>query len=146
MTRVITLFIASFLVTAIFSSSLKVFFADVSWNEVLTKGLLIPCFTWSVQLVASFVLLSRDRRLVYWTQLGWVCLIGSFALLPAAFHNFSSSQPLVIISVVNVLSSVVLMFVVLSYRLRHRGFHFGWAFSFLLVIAINMSLYLYSVL
>jgi hypothetical protein len=146
MKRVIALFIASFLVTAVFSSSLKVFFTEVSWSEVLTKGLLIPCFTWSVQLIASFVLLSSERRLVYWTQLGWVCLIGSFALLPAAFYNFASSQPLVMISVANVLASVVLMFAVLGHRLRQRAFHWGWTTSFLLVIVINMSLYLYSVL
>ena len=146
MKRIIALFIASFLITAVFSASLKVFFTEVSWNEVLTKGLLIPCFTWSVQLIASAVLLNSERRLVYWTQLGWVCLIGSFALLPAAFYNFASSQPLVMISVANVLASVVLMFVILSRRLWLRRFHFGWALSFMLVITINMSLYLYSVL
>ena len=146
MKRVIALFIASFLVTAVFSASLKVFFTEVSWSEVLTKGLLIPCFTWSVQLIASFVLLDAERRVVYWTQLGWVCLIGSFALLPAAFYNFASSRPLVMISVANVLASVVLMFVVLGHRLRQHEFHWGWTMSFVLVIAINMSLYLYSVL
>ena len=146
MKRIIALFVAAFLVTAVFSASLKVFFTEVSWSEVLTKGLLIPCFTWSVQLIASFVLLSSERRVVYWTQLGWVCLIGSFALLPAAFYNFTWSRPLVMISVANVLASVVLMFVVLGYRLRKRAFHWGWTLSFLLVIVINMSLYLYSVL
>jgi len=146
MKRVIVLFIASFVVTAVFSASLKVFFTEVSWSAVLTKGLLIPCFTWSVQLIASFVLLSSERRLVYWTQLGVVCLVGSFALLPAAFYNFASSQPRVMISVANVLASVVLMFVVLGHRLRQRAFHWGWTMSFVLVIAINMSLYLYSVL
>jgi len=146
MKRIIALFVASFLVTAVFSSSLKVFFNEVPWSEVLTKGLLIPSFTWSVQLIASFVLLSSERRLVYWTQLGWVCLIGSFALLPAAFYNFASSKPLVMISVANVLASVVLMLVMLSYMLRRRAFHWGWAISFLFVIVVNMSLYLYSVL
>lgn len=146
MKRIISLFVASFFVTAIFSSSLKVFFADVSWSEVLTKGLLIPCFTWSVQLIASALLMNTERRVIYWTQLGWVCLIGSFALLPAAFYNFASSQPMMMISVANVLASVVLMFVTLYFRLKQRGFNFGWALSFLFVITVNMSLYLASVL
>jgi len=33
--KIILLFIGSFLVTAIFSASLKVFFQEVSWREVL---------------------------------------------------------------------------------------------------------------
>ena len=43
--KIILLFIGSFLV--VFSASLKVFFQEVSWREVLIKGLLIPCFTWT---------------------------------------------------------------------------------------------------
>lgn len=145
MIQIVLLFIASFLVTAIFSTSLKVFFADVPWSEVLTKGLVIPCFTWTVQFILSAVLLTRERMLDYWTQLGLICLIGSFALLPAAAYNFIATNPVEIVSKANVLASVVLMFGVLILRLRSRGFHIAWAFSFLLVISVNMSLYLYSV-
>jgi hypothetical protein len=145
MIQIIFLFIASFLVTAIFSSSLKVFFIEVSWTEVLTKGLVIPCFTWSVQLILSAILLTRARMLDYWTQLGWVCLIGSFVLLPAALYNFIAANPSETVSKVNVLASVFLMFAILIVRLRSRGFHLAWALSFLVVITINMSLYLYSI-
>ncbi len=146
MIQIIILFIASFIVTAVFSASLKVFFTDVPWSEVLTKGLVIPCFTWTVQLILSALLLNTERRVIYWTQLGWVCLIGSFLLWPAAFYNVIASKPLVAVSVANVLASVLMMFVILLRRLRQREFHVGWALSFLLVICINMSLYLYSVL
>jgi hypothetical protein len=91
MRKIICLFIGSFLVTAVFSASLKVFFQEVSWREVLIKGLLIPCFTWTIQLLLSAVFLKSQDRLTYWNRLGWVCLIGSFALLPAAFYNLRST-------------------------------------------------------
>ena len=144
--RILVLFLLSALVTAVFSTSLIVFFHDIPWSEALTKGLLIPCFTWTMQLILSAVLLNSARRLIYWTQLGWVCLTGSIALLPAAFYNFLFPQPPVAISVVNVLGSVVLMTVLLHTRLRAREFHWAWTLSFVLLISINMSLYLYSVI
>jgi hypothetical protein len=71
MKRIIPLFIGSFLVTAIFSASLKIFFQAVSWREVLIKGLLIPCFTWTVQLLLSAAFLKTEDRLTYWNRLGW---------------------------------------------------------------------------
>src|SRR5678809_695896 len=81
MKKIILLFLSSFLVTAVFSASLKVFFQTVSWREVLIKGLLIPCFTWTIQLLLSAIFLDGKSRLRYWNRLGWVCLIGSIALL-----------------------------------------------------------------
>ena len=142
---VILLFILSFIVTAAFSASLKVFFTLALWGEVLSKGLLIPCFTWTVQLVLSAVLLRGERRVVYWGQLGLVCLIGSVALLPAAIYNLTATRPLAVVSVSSVLTSVVLMASSLYVRLRRRGFHGLWAASWVLLILVNMSLYLYSV-
>ena len=146
MKKIILLFIASFLVTAIFSASLKAFFETVSWREVLTKGLLIPCFTWTVQLLLSAVFLDGKSRLRYWNRLGWVCLIGSIALLPAAFYNYLTVQPSVWLSIVNVLASVVLMAVTLHVLLRRDGFRRQWTLSWVVLIVINMSLYLSSVL
>ena len=132
--------------TAVFSASLKVFFHEVSRREVLVKGLLIPCFTWTVQLLLSAVFLTTEDRLTYWNRLGWVCLIGSVALLPAAFYNMSSATPSVWLSVVNVLASVLLMAVTLHFLLRRAGFRWLWTLSWVLLIVINMSLYLSSVL
>ena len=71
MKKIILLFVGSFLVTAVFSASLKVFFQSVSWREVLIKGLLIPCFTWTVQLLLSVAFLKTEDRLTYWNRLGW---------------------------------------------------------------------------
>lgn len=146
MKKIILLFIGSFLVTAVFSASLKAFFETVSWREVLLKGLLIPCFTWTIQLLLSAVFMDAKSRLRYWTWLGWVCLIGSFALLPAAFYNFLTAQPSVWISIVNVLASVVLMAITLHVLLRRDGFRWQWTLSWVVLIVINMSLYLSSVL
>jgi hypothetical protein len=142
----IVLFIGSFLVTAVFSASLKIFFHELSWREVLIKGLLIPCFTWTIQLLLSAIFLKSEHRLTYWNRLGWVCLIGSIALLPAAFYNLRSATPLVWISILNVLASVVLMAVTLHFFLRRAGFRWLWTLSWGVLIVINMSLYLSSVL
>jgi hypothetical protein len=146
MRKIILLFVGSFLVTAVFSASLKVFFQAVEWREVLLKGLLIPCFTWTVQLLLSAAFLDRQSRLKYWNRLGWVCLIGSVALLPAAFYNYLTALPWVWISIVNVLVSVVLMAITLHLLLRRAGFRWLWTLSWVVLIAINMSLYLSSVL
>ena len=146
MKKIILLFIGSFLVTAVFSASLKVFFQAVSWREVLLKGLLIPCFTWTIQLLLSAAFLKAQDRLTYWNRLGWVCLIGSIALLPAAFYNFLSATPRVWLSILNVLASVVLMAVTLHVLLQRAGFRWLWTLSWVILIVINMSLYLSSVL
>ena|SRR5689334_17157885 len=146
MKKIILLFIGSFLVTAVFSASLKVFFQALSWREVLIKGLVIPCFTWTVQLLLSAVVLDGKSRLRYWNRLGWVCLIGSIALLPAAFYNFLAMKPSVWISIANVLGSVVLMAITLHTLLRRDGFRWQWTLSWVVLIVINMSLYLSSVL
>jgi len=121
-------------------------FQEVSWREVLIKGLLIPCFTWTVQLLLSAAFLKTEDRLTYWNSLGWVCLIGSIALLPAAFYNLRSAKPLMWISILNVLASVVLMAVALHFLLRRAGFRWLWTLSWVVLIVINMSLYLSSVL
>lgn len=142
---IVILFVLSFFVTAAFSVSLRVFFAHASWGEVLSKGLLIPCFTWSMQLLLSWAFLRGERRLIYWRELGVVCLIGSVALLPAAIYNLTASRPIATVSVLSVLASVSLMAFSLYLRLRRRGFHGLWAASWVLLILVNMSLYLYSV-
>lgn len=143
--RIAVLFALSFLVTAIFSASLKVFFAADSWAETLAKGLGIPCFTWAVQLALSFAYLRGARRMIYWEQLGVVCLVGSAALLPAALYNFAAAAPRPEASAANVLASVVLMAALLFGRVRRHGFAAGWAASWIALICVNMSLYLYSI-
>jgi hypothetical protein len=142
---IIILFALSFFVTSIFSASLKVFFTSESWLAVLGKGIIIPCFTWTVQLILSTIYLNRERRIIYWTQLGYVCLIGSVALLPAAFYDFLATKASPVVPVFNVLLSVCLMGMLLYLRLRSRGFKMRWAMSWLVLIIINMALYLSSI-
>lgn len=143
--RIAVLFALSFLVTAIFSASLKVFFAADSWGEVLGKGLLIPCFTWAAQLLLSVAYLRGTRRLIYWEQLGVVCLAGSAALMPAAAYNFAAASPQPLVSAANVLASVALMGAMFYGRVRRHGFGARWAASWIALICLNMSLYLYSI-
>ena len=143
--RIAVLFALSFLVTAIFSASLKTFFAADSWGEVLAKGLLIPCFTWAAQLLLSVAYLRGARRLIYWEQLGVVCLAGSAALMPAAAYNFATASPQPLVSAVNVLASVILMAAMFYGRVRAHGFGARWAASWIALICLNMSLYLYSI-
>ncbi|HKU72505.1 MAG TPA: hypothetical protein VJR02_01170 [Pyrinomonadaceae bacterium] len=73
-------------------------------------------------------------------------MIGSSALLPAAFYNILTVQPWVWISIINVLASVVLMAMTLHVLLRRDGFRWQWTLSWVVLIVINMSLYLSSVL
>ena len=143
--RVAVLFALSFLVTAIFSASLKTFFPAESWGVVLAKGLLIPCFTWAAQLALSLAYLRGARRVVYWEQLGIVCLAGSAALMPAAVYNYAAASPRPGVSALNVLASVALMGAMFYGRVRAHGFGARWAASWIALILVNMSLYLYSI-
>lgn len=143
--NIVILFVLSFLVTAVFSVSLKTFFAAESWTLNLSKGLLIPCFTWTVQLVLSAFLLRGAERIFYWTQLGIICLVGSIVLLPAGFYNFAVDVPSPFISIFSVLLCVAIMCVTLYFRLKPRGYNPFWTIGWTATIIVNMSLYAYSI-
>jgi hypothetical protein len=143
--NIAVLFVLSLLVTAVFSVSIKTFFAAESWVLNLSKGLIIPCFTWTVQLILSAFLLRGAERFFYWTQLGKICLIGSIALLPAAFYNFAVDMPSPYISIFSVVLCVVIMCVTLYFLLKPRGYSVLWTIGWTATIIVNMSLYAYSI-
>jgi hypothetical protein len=143
--NIVILFVLSFLVTAVFSVSIKKFFAAESWTLNLSKGLLIPCFTWTVQLVLSAFLLRGAERVFYWTQLGIICLVGSIALLPAGFYNFAVDAPSPYVSIFSVLLCVAIMCVTLYFLLKPRGYNMLWTIGWTATIIVNMSLYAYSI-
>lgn len=143
--NIVILFVLSFLVTAVFSVSLKAFFATEAMTRDLSKGLIIPFFTWTVQLILSAVLLRGDERLFYWTQLGVICLIGSVALLPAAFYNFAVESPLPVVSIASVLLCVAIMCATLYFRLKPHRYNILWTIGWTATIIVNMSLYAYSI-
>jgi len=143
--NIFILFVLSFLVTAVFSVSLKTFFADETMTRDLSKGLIIPFFTWTVQLLLSAFLLRGAERIFYWTQLGIICLIGSVALLPAAFYNFAVDTPSPLVSIGSVLLCVAIMCVTLYFRLKPRDYNLLWTIGWTLTIIVNMSLYAYSI-
>ena len=143
--NIFILFLLSFLVTAVFSVSLKTFFPTESLALDLSKGLVIPFFTWTVQLLLSALLLRGGERIFYWTQLGVICLVGSVALLPAAVYNFASSAPSPRILIFSVLLCVLIMCVTLYFRLKPEKYSPLWTLSWTATIIVNMTLYAYSI-
>jgi len=143
--HIIILFALSFIVTAVFSVSLKTFFAGEALTRDLSKGLIIPFFTWIVQLSLSAFLLRGEELLFYWTQLGIICLIGSIALLPAAFYNFAVAAPSLFVSIASVLLCVAIMCVTLYFRLKTRSYSSLWTIGWTATIIVNMAIYSYSI-
>jgi hypothetical protein len=137
-------FIAGAAVTAIFSGSLAAVAKNAGPVEVLIVGMLVPSFSWVVQLSASTIGLPHELRRLYWGDLSWVCLVGSVALLPAAIINLSLSPAPLWVSAVNVLASVALMGALLFRRTGRQGISPVWPVSWCLTISVNMSLFVWS--
>lgn len=137
-------FIAGGVVTAVFSASLAWLTSKADLVEVLTVGMVVPSFTWAVQLTASAALMTPERRRVYWSDLGRICLLGSVALLPGALVNLSVPQPPRWASVANVLLSVLIMAAALFHRSARHGTALGWPISWCLTITVNMLLFLWT--
>ena len=103
-------FAAGGAVTVIFSGSLAALASHAGLVEVLTIGMLVPCFTWVVQLGASAFALAPSKRRLYWGDLGRICLIGSDrSLACAAIANLCLSRAPLWISAANVLLSGAIM-------------------------------------
>ncbi len=137
-------FLAGAVVTAVFSGSLATLAVNASLAEVLWVGMLVPSFTWVVQLSASGLAFPADRRRIYWGDLGRICLIGSFALLPAAVANFCLPGPPLWLSAANVLASVALMAATLFRLSARHGIAIRWPISWCLTITVNMMLFVWS--
>jgi hypothetical protein len=112
--------------------------------EVLAIGMLVPSFTWLVQLSASALRMSAMQRRLYWGDLGRICLLGSVALLPGGVYNLLVPKPALWISVANVLFSVVVMAVYLFRLTARQGLGWGWAASWCATITLNMSIFAWS--
>jgi hypothetical protein len=137
-------FVAGAAVTSIFSGSLAALASNAGLVEVLTVGMLVPCFTWIVQLGASAVALPSAHRRLYWGDLGRICLLGSVALLPAAIANLCLQHAALWLSAANVLASVALMGADLFRRSYRHGIAVGWPSSWCITITVNMLLFLWS--
>ena len=137
-------FAAGAAVTAIFSSSLAALAAHARLAEVLVVGMLVPSFTWVVQMGVSAARMPGAVRRLYWGDLGRVCLLGSVALLPAAIVNLSLPRAPLWLSGANVLVSVALMGVALFRRSARQGIGPGWPISWCLTISVNMGLFIWS--
>ena len=125
MGKIIVLFIAAILLTAVFSYSLQVFLQE-DWIRLTLTTMLIPCFTWSILLLISYKKLTMQKCLKYFVIAGWVCVIGSAVLVPAGIYNFMVNSPDVKISVISVLFCVVLMSVLFFVLLKKNKFSSKW--------------------
>ena len=132
---------AGAMVTAVFSGSLAALARNADLAEVLMVGMIVPSFTWVVQMTASGIGLPSALRRLYWGDLGRVCLLGSIALLPAAIVNLCLPQAPLWLSAGNVLTSVALMAVELFRRSARQGIAPGWPVSWCLTITVNMALF-----
>ena len=136
-------FIAGGVVTALFSGSLAMLAKNAGLGEVLCVGMLVPSFTWVVQLTASGLWMPGTVRPLDWGELGRVCLLGSFALLPAAIVNLCLPQAPLWVSAANVLASVAIMGVTLHRRSTRLGIAAVWPISWALTITVNMALFVW---
>lgn len=143
---------AGALVTGVFSGSLAWLTTQAQWEEVLLIGMIVPTFTWLVQLTAAAVLLPAHQRDRYWAHLGWICLLGSFVLLPVGLVNlvsipdgrFLTVAGLRIWSAAGVLASVAIMAAALFRLTRRDGIPDFWPISWCITITINMTLFVLS--
>ena len=140
MKKIITLFAASVLLTAVFSYSLQEFVAG-SFIIFSLKTMLIPCFTWSILLISAYYYLPAQQRMKYFLIAGWVCAAGSAVLVPAGIYNFISAHPDLQVSVTSVLICVVLMSFLFYLLLTKEKISLKWWFGFNVLIVINMVLF-----
>ncbi len=115
-------------------------------TEPLAKGLVIPVFTWAVQLTVAALLFRGTKRYEYAVQLGVVCTLGSAALWPAALYNAIAEHPSPWVSAANVYASVLFMFIELRRRNRILGLPGYLAPVFLATIHVNMAIFATSAL
>jgi hypothetical protein len=106
--------------------------------------MIVPCFTWVVQLGASGLALPAGKRRLYWGDLGRICLLGSIALLPAALANLFLPHAPPWLSAANVLVSVALMGAALFRLSAGHAISAWWPLSWCLTIAVNMMLFVWS--
>ena len=143
MVKVIVLFIASIVLTAVFSYSLQ-FYLHENFVVLTLKTMLIPCFTWSILMAFAYKLLTKTERLQYLLVAGWVCAIGSAVLVPGGIYNFAVAQPHIEVSVVNVLLCVVVMSVLFYWLLQKKGFSLKWWWAYNVLICVNMTIFYFA--
>jgi len=142
--KTIAWFSAGAVITSVFSASLAVLVTNVELAKVLIIGILVPSFTWVVQLIASGFVLSTAGRRMYWGDLGRVCFIGSVALIPAAVINLWLRQVPLWVSALNVLVSVAIMGRILFQLSAQHQIKSIWPISWCFTITVNMMLFVWS--
>ena len=138
--RVIILFLLSVLLTSVFSYSLQVFLRE-DYVTLTLKTMLIPCFTWTILVLAASRKFTRERFSYYCTIAAVVCVVGSAVLVPGGVYNFIAAKPNINVSIVNVLASVSIMSMLFYALLRRSGFSINWWWAYNLLICCNMGIF-----
>ena len=134
------LFFISIILTAIFSYSLQ-FFLREDYAMLTLKTMLIPCFTWTVLIIAAYKDFTVSRFLEYASIAGLVCVSGSAILVPCGIYNFLSIKPDINYSVVSVLLSVMIMSILFYVLLLRNQFSIRWWWAYNILICINMTIF-----
>ena len=134
-------FILGGLATAVFSSSLVRLSAQAPLSEVFATGMVVPSFTWAVQLAAAALLLPRAGRDAYWGDLSRACLLGSVLLVPAGIFNWFAADPPRWPSILSIGVSVIVMAVLLFRRAAIRRASLAWPASWCVTILVNITLF-----
>jgi hypothetical protein len=132
--------------TAPFSASIARFMIRDTFAQALAKGLVIPMFTWAVQLLIAWRLFRGRLRYEYAVQLGIVCTVGSVSLWPSAAIHALVADASPWISAANVYLGVWIMGAELYRRGRILGLPAFVAPVFLATIHVNMALFATSAL
>jgi hypothetical protein len=143
--KTIFLFIASVLLTAVFSYSLNIFLKE-DFITLTLKTMLIPCFTWSGLLIFAWVKLKGETRRRYFYIASGVCALGSAALVPGGLYNFIATDPDVKWSVASVIICVLLMSGLFYSWLKNNNFSLSWWLAYNVLIVVNMGLFYLSTL
>jgi hypothetical protein len=138
--KAIVLFLLSIMLTAVFSYSLEIFLKE-DFISLTLQTMLVPCFTWSMLLLAALQKFTKERFVAYFTLAGLVCAVGSAVLVPGGVYNFMVTNPAAIVSVINVLASVVIMSGLFYVLLRRNNFSIKWWWAYNILICINMTLF-----
>lgn len=134
-------FLLGGLVTAPFSLSLYAHAANASFRGVAITGMLVPCFTWVVQLSLAAFGMPSAKGQPYAKDLGRVCFWGSVALLPGALVNALQLPYGLWMSVINVVGSVIFMAWYLFRLTKQQDISPLWPISWCFTIALNMALF-----
>lgn len=138
---VMTLLIA-ILLTALFGTSLKNYFEDVSNVEAAKQMLLMAGTGWVLQILLALVNL-RDKALDYIGHLGSIMVVGLLILVPSILlHALTDIKTPWIPALSVMLSSGYMLYLHIN-RVRYLEISQGWTISWFLLLQVTALYWIY---